>query len=95
MAEETTPPLPAGADDSKATLALGLAIATVVSFVILAAIDHDGAGWVLQPVLGLATLVTAWMAAKGMPRSGKALIAFVIGALAVLNFIGWIILDGS
>jgi hypothetical protein len=95
MADETHQPLPTGVEDPKAKLALGLGIGSVLVFVVLAVLDHDGAGWVLQPVLGIAAMVTGWMSAKGMPRSGKALIGFVLGAAMTLLFLGWIIFGGD
>jgi hypothetical protein len=59
--------------------------------VVLAAMDHDGAGWLLQPVLGLAAAVTAWRAGGSSPRNLPAFIALVIGALLVLIFLGFMI----
>ena len=73
--------------------AIGLAAATVIAFVVLAALDHEGAGWVIFPVLGLAAAVTAWRAGGTSPKNVGAFVALIIGVLAVLVFVGWIIAD--
>ena len=73
--------------------ALLLAGAGVLVMVVLAAMDHDGAGWLLQPVLGLAAAVTAWRAGGSSPRNLPAFIALVIGAILTLIFLGFVISD--
>ena len=75
--------------------AVGLAAAAVLVWLVLAAIDHDGAAWLLQPVLGLAAAVTAWRAGGRSPQNMPAFVALIIGVVAVLVFFGWLILDGS
>jgi uncharacterized membrane protein YhdT len=71
--------------------AVGLAVATVIAWAVLAAIDHDGPGWILFPVLGAATAVTAYRAGGTTPRNMAALVAFVVGVVAILVFLAWMI----
>ncbi len=78
-------------DGSLTRTAVALAAATVVAWIVLVALDHDGAGWLLQPVLGLATVVTAWRAGGTSTRNVRALVALVIGAVAVLAFLAWVV----
>ena len=73
--------------------AIGLAAATVIVFLVLAAVDHDGAGWLIFPIVGLAAAVTAWRAGGTSPKNLGAFAAFVIGVLAVLIFAGWVLAD--
>ncbi len=73
--------------------AIGLAAATVIAWLVLGATDHDGAGWVLFPILGLAAALTAWRAGGTSPTNLGAFVALVIGALAVAVFVGWLIAD--
>jgi hypothetical protein len=73
--------------------ALGLAAATVVAWIVLAALDHDGAGWLLLPILGVATAVTAWRAGGTSPKNRGAFAAFIIGVLAILVFVAFVIAD--
>ena len=82
-------------NESLTRMAVGLAAAAVVVWVVLAAIDHNGAAWLLQPVLGLAAAVTAWRAGGTSPKNMAAFVALIIGVLAVLVFLGWLIFDGS
>ncbi len=58
---------------------------------VLASIDHDGAGWLLQSVLGLAAAVTAWRAGGTSPRSMAAFAALIVGVLMVLIFLGFVL----
>lgn len=74
-----------------ARTALALAAAAVLATVVLYAIDHDGPGWLLQPILGLAAMVTAWRAGGTSPRNRLAFAALIIGALPVLMFLAWLI----
>lgn len=78
-------------DESLTRTAVALAAATVVAWIVLVALDHDGAGWLVQPVLGLATTVTAWRAGGTSTRNVRALVALVIGAVALLSFLGWLV----
>ncbi len=78
-------------NDSLTRTALLLAGAGVLVMLVLAAIDHDGAGWLLQPVLGLAAAVTAWRAGGSSPRNMLAFLALIIGVLLVLIFLGFVV----
>jgi hypothetical protein len=79
-------------DESQTRVALGLAAATVVAWIVLAALDHDGAGWILLPVLGIAAAVSAWRAGGTSPqRNMTAFVALVVGVLAILTFLGFVI----
>ncbi len=78
-------------NDSLTRTALLLAGAGVLVMLVLAAINHDGAGWLLQPVLGLAAAVTAWRAGGSSPRNMLAFLALIIGVLLVLIFLGFVV----
>ncbi len=81
-------------DQSLTRIAIGLAAATVVAWVVLAALDHDGAGWILLPVLGLAAALAAWRAGGTSPKQNmRAFVAFVIGVVAILVFVAFLIAD--
>jgi len=80
-------------DTSRTQMAIILAAATVLSFVVLAGFDHDGAGWTIFPILGLATAVIAWRAGGTSPRNMRAFVPLIIGVLAILVFLGWVIAD--
>jgi glycerol uptake facilitator-like aquaporin len=71
--------------------ALLLAGAGVLVMVVLAAMDHDGAGWILQPILGIAAAVTAWRAGGTSPRNLPAFIALIIGVILTLIFLGFLV----
>ncbi len=73
--------------------AIALAAATVIVWIVLGAVDHDGAGWLIFPVLGLAAAVTAWRAGGTSPKNIGAFVALIIGVLAVLVFVGFLIAD--
>jgi hypothetical protein len=83
----------AGRNESLARTAVVLAAATVVAWAVLVATDHDGAGWLVQPALGLAAAVTAWRAGGRSPENRGAFVALIIGSLAVLAFLGFVISD--
>ena len=76
-----------------ARAAIGLAAATVVAWIVLAAIDTDGAAWLILPVLGAATALTAWRAGGSSPRNVRAFVPLVIGVLAVVVFLIFVIAD--
>jgi hypothetical protein len=92
MASEDATSTGAVAGDPTLTrTAIALAAAAVLVMVVLAALDHDGAGWLLQPILGLAAAVTAWRAGGTSPRNMLAFVALIIGALMVLIFLGFVV----
>ena len=78
-------------DASLTRTAVALAAATVVAWVVLAAIDHDGPGWIVLPVLGLAAAVTAYRAGGTSTSNVPALASLVVGVLAILSFLGFVI----
>ena len=78
-------------DESATRTAIGLAVATVVAYVVLVALDHDGAGWLLVPVLGIATVVMALRVGGTSPRNMPAFVAFLVGVLAILSFLIWLV----
>ena len=88
----STDAAPAGVPMTK--VAIGLAVATVVAWVVLAAVDTDGAAWLILPLLGAATAVTAWRAGGTSPRNVPAFVSFVIGVLAIVVFLIFVIADG-
>ena len=75
--------------------AIALQDATVIAFLVLAAVDHDGAGWLIFPVLGLAAAGTAWRAGGTSPKQVGTFVALIIGVLAILGFLGWVIADAA
>ena len=84
----------AARDDSLTRTALALAAATVLAWLVLAGMEHDGAGWLVQPILGAATAVIAWRAGGRSPQNTRALVALIIGVLAILVFFGFVIAGG-
>jgi len=88
-----TPTDAVAGDESLTRTAVLLAAATVLAWAVLVALDHDGAGWFIQPVLGLAAAVTAWRAGGTSPQNMRAFVALIIGVLAILVFLGFVIAD--
>ena len=80
-------------DESRTRMAVGLAIATVLAWIVLAALDHDGAGWLIPTILGAATAVTAWRAGGTSPQNTRAFAALIVGVLMILVFLGFVIAD--
>ena len=74
-------------------LAIALAAATVILWVVLGAVGHDGAGWLGWGLLGVATAVTAWRAGGTSRRNVGALVALSVGVLAIVVFLGFIVAD--
>ena len=73
--------------------AIGLAAATVVVWIVLAAVDYDGAAWLILPILGVATALASWRAGGTSPRNVRAFVPLVIGVLAVVVFLIFVIAD--
>ena len=82
------------ADRSLTQAAAGLAAAAVVVCLVLAAVDHDGPGWMLQPLFGAAAAVTAWRAGGRSPRNPVAFVALIVGVIAVAVFVGFVVAGG-
>lgn len=70
-----------------------LALAGLLLMAVLATIDHDGWGWLLQPVLGVAAAVSAWRAGGSSPKNLLAFLALLIGVALVVVFLGFVIAD--
>ena len=77
---------------SRVNVAVGLAVAAVVAWVVLIAIDADGPIWLVVGVLSLAALVTGLLATGGRPR-GLALVAVVVSALLFVVFVVFTIVE--
>ena len=73
------------ADGGRATLALGLALASLVAMIVLAAADADGPIWLLQGALAAAATIVGWTA-RGERLAGRARIAVVLGVLLLIAF---------
>ena len=84
---------PASARNSQVNLAVGLAAATVIVFVILAVTDPDGPIWLVLPVLGAITAIVGWRSGHGSRPSGLALGAVLVGVAAILTVVAWVIAD--
>ena len=80
-------------DHSLTRTAVALAAATVLASLVLTVTGHEGPGWLAQPVLGLAAAVFAWRAGHGSTKNVRALVALIIGVVAVLAFLGWVIAE--
>ena len=78
-------------DASRTNLAVGLAAATLLTMIVLAALDHDGPVWILQGVLGLATVVVAVQAGGTTPKNPRAFGALIVGGILLLLFLGFLI----
>ena len=85
--------LATGSDQSLTRAAVALAAATVVAWTIPVALDHDGRGWLVFPVLGLATAIVAWRAGGTSPRNMPAFVSFIVGVLALMVFLLFVIFD--
>ena len=94
---DTSSPGQAGTTPSRANLSLGLGIAAIAGFVLaIVATDSDGEPgwlWMISPVIGLGALAVGFTAREGGRFPVRAIIGMVIGALALLNLIGWTIAD--
>ena len=84
-----------GTSSSRANLALGLGIATIAGFILAVIVvgsdDEPGWVWMISPVLGLGALAAGFTAREGGRFPVRAVIGMVLGALSVLNLIGWTI----
>ena len=70
----------------------GLAIAVLVMF---AAVGVDGPVWLLVAVLGAVGAWLGWRTRGGARPEGKSLVAVVLGGLAVLSVIAWIVVAAA
>ena len=92
---DTAPSQQPGTTQSRASLSLWLGIATLAAFILtvifIGSDDKPEWLWFISPLLGLAALVTGFTAREGGRFPGKAIIGMVLGALSILNMIGWTI----
>ncbi len=88
-----TQPTVGGAERSRANLAAGLAVAAVVVWAVLIAIDADGPIWIVLGVLALSAAVTGWRAGGGAMPRGRALAALVVGGLLFIMFVVFTIME--
>ena len=89
---ENSPTTDAPQPDRSATnLAVGLAAATVLAMVVLAAAGADGAIWIIQGVLAAAAAVAGWRAGGTSTSNPLAMGALVVGAVLFLVFLGFAI----
>jgi len=82
-----------GADTSRANVAVGLAGAAALAFVIAMIVAEDDSNewlWPLAGLLGAAGAFAGWRAGRPRPQ-GKALVAVVLGGIVFLFILGWII----
>ena len=80
-------------NESLTRVAAILALAGVALMVVLAAMDHDGWGWLVQPVLGLAAAVTVWRAGGSSPKNMIAFVALLLGVALVVVFLAFLIAE--
>ncbi len=81
------------AESSRANLAAGLAVAAVVVWAVLMAVDADGPIWIVLGVTALAAAVTGWLAGGGTMPRGRALAALVVGGLLFAMFVVFTIIE--
>ena len=97
MADEMAHDAAAPSASPRANLALGLGIATLATWAIAIVANGDGEKydwiWPIMAALGLAALITGLTAREGGKLRGRALIGAVLGGLAVLVFLAFVIGD--
>jgi peptidoglycan/LPS O-acetylase OafA/YrhL len=96
---DTPPPGQTGTTPSRANLSLGLGIAAIAGF-ILAIVATGGDDepawlWLISPLFGLGALAAGLTARESGRFPARAVIGMVIGALALVNLIGWTIADNA
>ena len=82
-----------GRNESLGKTSAMLAAAALLTMIVLAAIDHDGAAWIIQGVLGLAAAVTGFRAGGTSPRNTLAFAGFLVGTILFLVFAGYLIAE--
>ena len=78
---------------SQVNLAVGLAAATVILWVIFMVAQVDGPIWLLVAALGAVTAIVGWRTGQGSRPTGLALGAVVVGVVAVIAVVAWGIVD--
>jgi len=74
-------------------VAVGLAAATVVLWLIFVIAQLAGPIWLLVALMGAVTAVMGWRAGRGSRPTGLALASVVLGALVALSVVAWGIVD--
>jgi len=74
------------ADEGRANLALGLALAALVAMIVLGAADADGPIWLLMGALAAGAVILGW-SARGERLAGRPLVAVVLGVLLFIAFV--------
>ena len=82
-----------GRDESMTKVAVVLAAGALLTAIVLNILEADGPIWIIQGVLGLAAAVTAWRAGGTSPANRPAFIAFIVGTLLFLAFMGFLIAE--
>ena len=79
-------------DDSRANMALGIAVLALVLYLVAMFVAGETNDWLwpLTGVVGGAAAVMGWTSGKPRPR-GKSLAAVILGGLIFLSIIGWIV----
>ena len=80
-------------DDTFANMALASAAGAVVLYVVFLALEIDNALWLLVPVEGLTAVFLGWRAGGGSMPTGRALIAVIVGLVATVVVLGWLVVD--
>jgi hypothetical protein len=82
-----------GGNESMTRTAVILAGLTVLAMIVLNVAGADGPIWIVQGVLALATMVAAFRAGGTSPRNMPAFIAFLVGTVFLLAFLGFLIAE--
>ena len=97
MADQTAHGAAATSESPRANLAFGLGLAAFATWVIAIVANGDGDKydwiWPIMAVFGLAAPITGFTAREGGRLRGRALVGAVIGGLAVLVFLAFVIGD--
>lgn len=74
------------ATSSRTNLALGLALGSLVTMLVLGSLDADGPIWLLQGVLAAGAIFFGWTSKAGAKLEGRPLVAVVAGVLLLIAF---------
>lgn len=74
-------------------IAMGFAAATLVVWLVLVLTDHEGGGWLAYGALALGTVITGVRAGGAKAGNRLATAALVLGAVALISFLGFVISD--
>lgn len=80
------------ATSSRTNLAFGLALASLVTMVVLGSLEADGPIWLLQGIFAAGAIFFGWTSKQGAKLEGRPLVAVLAGTLLLIAFaIGTII----